>query len=311
MKAATARRVYFHGRRRDGNMQDFYGLNENETVSVAVPKMQKSIESAASCFSGVAFPTNNLQVGMLCMRTDKDNTVYKLVSVNPAAWTPILTTAGQASKLEGTRTIKLTGKAVGSVATDLSSDVTIKVTTVTADTATQAEKATTADIATNATNADNAKNAANAKKATQAEQASKLDHDVTVTLGGIITGSGTTNLSDDSFSVEISDVDPTLITVKNISTDNRLQDRYISTTSGSAARASDSGVDIDYGTSGSGSYTTTTWGYDNIEGVTAGEYTLQSLLQALVNASHNHQVTKKVTKYNCNCNCNCSTNDGE
>ncbi len=67
-------------------MQKFYHLNMQDYVNVAVPKMQKSIESAASNFSGNAFPTTNLQVGMFCMRTDDNNNIYKLISVNPATW---------------------------------------------------------------------------------------------------------------------------------------------------------------------------------------------------------------------------------
>lgn len=67
-------------------MQKFYPLNMQDYVNVAVPKMQKSIESAASNFSGNAFPTENLQVGMTCMRTDDENKLYKLTSLKPITW---------------------------------------------------------------------------------------------------------------------------------------------------------------------------------------------------------------------------------
>lgn len=66
--------------------QEFYPLNVQDAVNVAIPKMQKSMESAASNFSGTTFPTENLIVGMKCMRTDANNTVYKLVSLTPATW---------------------------------------------------------------------------------------------------------------------------------------------------------------------------------------------------------------------------------
>lgn len=140
-------------------MQEFSALNMTENAVTAIQKMQKSIESTASSFSGTAFPTENLQVGMLCMRTDLNNNIYKLTAVNPSKWEQVGVAAQTASKLESKRTIKLTGKAVGSTTTDLSGDVSIEVTAVTADTA------KTADSATNATNADNAKKAVSATKA--------------------------------------------------------------------------------------------------------------------------------------------------
>lgn len=43
-------------------------------------------------------------------------------------------------------------------------------------------------------------------------------------------------------------------------------------------------------------------------GVSANTYTLQSLLQELVNRSHHHIVEKRL--YNCNCDCNCNCGDG-
>jgi hypothetical protein len=42
-------------------------------------------------------------------------------------------------------------------------------------------------------------------------------------------------------------------------------------------------------------------------GVVAGTYTLQAILQSLVNRSHGHQVEKNL--YNCNCDCNCGGNN--
>lgn len=67
-------------------MQEFSALNMTENAVTAIQKMQKSIESTASNFSGVAFPTENLQVGMLCMRTDLHNNIYKLTSLDPVTW---------------------------------------------------------------------------------------------------------------------------------------------------------------------------------------------------------------------------------
>ncbi|MBO9150534.1 MAG: hypothetical protein J7E11_22455, partial [Escherichia coli] len=44
------------------------------------------IQSVASTFSGTAFPTTNLAVGMQCMRTDDSNNIYKLTSTSPVTW---------------------------------------------------------------------------------------------------------------------------------------------------------------------------------------------------------------------------------
>lgn len=41
-------------------------------------------------------------------------------------------------------------------------------------------------------------------------------------------------------------------------------------------------------------------------GVTTNAYTLQSLLQELVNRSHQHQIERRLSNCNCQCNCNCS-----
>ena len=57
----------------------------------------------------------------------------------------------------------------------------------------------------------------------------------------------------------------------------------------------------------SGSKTTRTY-FDTVGGLAAGTYTLQNLLQNLVNKSHTHS-TLTVTA-NCNCNCDCGDDCG-
>ena len=114
-------------------MQEYYPLNVQENVSVVIPKIQKSLESVSSCFSGSSFPTTNLQVGMLCMRTDDNNTLYKLVSTNPITWQSVGQEAVTAEKWANPISIKLTGKATSSaVDIDGSSNIDINVTDVTA-----------------------------------------------------------------------------------------------------------------------------------------------------------------------------------
>ena len=285
-------------------MQEFSALNMTENAVTAIQKMQKSIESTASNFSGVAFPTENLQIGMLCMRTDLNNNIYKLTSLDPATWEQVGVASETASKLESKRTIKLTGKAVGSTTTDLSGDVSIEVKAVTADTAKTADSATKATNATNATNADNAKKAVSAKNATNT---TKLDHDVNINLTGAVTGSATTNLADGTLNLQMAgDANQ----FKNITVSGSQQGlRYIDVETERA------GADIDSSwTEGSGNISTQYRRYECVANeFPAGTYSLQDILQRLVNACHRHYVRGITVKSNCYCKCDCacSNNDEE
>lgn len=283
-------------------MQEFSALNMTENAVTAIQKMQKSIESAASSFSGTAFPTENLQVGMLCMRTDLHNNIYKLTSLDPVTWEQVGVASKTASKLESKRTIKLTGKAVGSTTTDLSGDVAIEVKAVTADTA------KTADSATNATNADNAKKAVSATtadtatkavSATNATNATKLDHDVNINLTGAVTGSATTNLADGTLNLKMAGNANQFKNITVSGSQQRLKYIDVETT-----RAGD-GIDSSW-TEGIGDLSTQYRRYEcSANEFPAGTYSLQDILQRLVNACHRHYVRGITVKGNCNCNCNC------
>lgn len=52
-------------------MQKFTKFNASETLDKAIPKIYEDIQTVASSSSGTAFPTDNLQVGMTCYRTDE------------------------------------------------------------------------------------------------------------------------------------------------------------------------------------------------------------------------------------------------
>ena len=54
-------------------------------------------------------------------------------------------------------------------------------------------------------------------------------------------------------------------------------------------------------TTGSGSLTTTGYQFNYVTGIAAGTYTLQNLLQQLVNKSHTHTIQSRATKYDTNC----------
>ncbi len=280
-------------------MQEFYSLNEQDPVSTAIPKMQKSMESAASNFSGATFPTENLQVGMTCMRTDRNNRMYKLVSVDPATWEDMQAGADEAAKLAEARTIKLTGKAVGSVSTDFSKDVEINITSVTADTAAKAMTATSADTA---------KTAASADAADTANTAKKLDHAITVTLTGGATGRGTLDTSKTALDIPVT---VTSAAAQNIGVNASTQGTRWVDVPTTRASTLDGSVN-----EGSGNLTTNYRRYECTAGaIAAGTYSLNDILNRLIKNSHRHVVYGVKVLSNCNCdctsNCNCGNNDEE
>lgn len=67
-------------------MQEYNELVTTDACNTYLEKVDKNIQSVASTFSGTAFPTNNLKVGMQCMRTDDSNNIYKLTSTSPVTW---------------------------------------------------------------------------------------------------------------------------------------------------------------------------------------------------------------------------------
>lgn len=281
-------------------MQEFSALNMTENAVTAIQKMQKSIESTASNFSGAAFPTENLQIGMLCMRTDLNNNIYKLTAINPAKWEQVGVAATTATKLYTARTLKLTGKAVGSVSTDFSGDASINVTSVTADTAKKADSATTATTATNATNADNAKKAVSATSATSA---TKLDHNVNISLTGAVTGNVTTNLADGTLNLQMAgDANQ----FKNITVTGSQQPKKYIDLQTDRTSSIDSSL-----TEGSGDISKTYRRYECEDNeIPAGTYSLQDILQRLVNACHKHYIRGITVKSNCKCNCKCDCTGG-
>lgn len=69
-------------------MQKLTTFNPNETLDKAIPKLSDDILTVLSSSSGNAFPTDGLQVGMVCYRTDLGK-AYVLTSLenNNPVWT--------------------------------------------------------------------------------------------------------------------------------------------------------------------------------------------------------------------------------
>lgn len=65
--------------------QKFSIIGESEKVSNSYGKINFNDQTILSNSSGDVFPTVNLEVGMFCWRTDR-NELYQLTSLDPVIW---------------------------------------------------------------------------------------------------------------------------------------------------------------------------------------------------------------------------------
>lgn len=63
-------------------MQSFVAIDSATTLAASLAQILNNDKTIMSCSSGTAFPTTNLQVGMLCLRTDQ-NKLYQLQDTTP------------------------------------------------------------------------------------------------------------------------------------------------------------------------------------------------------------------------------------
>lgn len=61
-------------------MQKFTDFSANDYLNVGIPKLYDDILTVLSQSSGTSFPTTNLNVGMVCYRTDQKKT-YRLTEM--------------------------------------------------------------------------------------------------------------------------------------------------------------------------------------------------------------------------------------
>ena len=66
-------------------MQNFTDIPSSRTLSDSLIEILNNDKTAISCNSGTTFPTTNLQIGMLCYRTDLLK-LYQLIGTNPDNW---------------------------------------------------------------------------------------------------------------------------------------------------------------------------------------------------------------------------------
>ena len=65
--------------------QKFSIIGESEKVSNSFGKINFNDQTILSNSAGTVFPTTNLEVGMFCWRTDR-NELYQLISLDPVTW---------------------------------------------------------------------------------------------------------------------------------------------------------------------------------------------------------------------------------
>lgn len=65
--------------------QNFADILETDTLTASRSTINGNVRSVRSCMSGTVFPSTDLDVGMLCYRTDQSK-LYQLASTGPAVW---------------------------------------------------------------------------------------------------------------------------------------------------------------------------------------------------------------------------------
>lgn len=66
-------------------MQNYTEIPDSQTLESSRALLLANTKSTMSCFSGTTFPTADLQIGMLCLRTDQEK-LYELRSTGPDVW---------------------------------------------------------------------------------------------------------------------------------------------------------------------------------------------------------------------------------
>ena len=82
-------------------MQRYTEIQGSATLSESLPLILNNDKTALSCSAGTAFPTVNVQQGMLCFRTDQ-NKLYQCVNtIEPYEWRCVADANGDARNLDG------------------------------------------------------------------------------------------------------------------------------------------------------------------------------------------------------------------
>lgn len=263
-------------------MQKYKQLDPTEPLRTSIPSMQESLDSAASHFSGTAFPTENLFVGMHCVRTDL-NTEYVCTAINDGAatWqdvTNLSLHAGQAeTDGEGNNIVKVYLKKTDAESLYLK------------QTAAEGSYLKKSDAENTYYPKDSGESLAE-DVASNVQAVKDLQSSVNTDITGI--KDDISNLKSDVGSIDVS-------TKKFSVTASTQKERVVYGSGGNTSDSSSS--------SGSGNFSSVRFEFKATSGeIPEGTYELKDLLQRLVNAAHHHTIHKYTNYYNCNCNCDCN-----
>lgn len=293
-------------------MQKFINITPDMKLKDSRAPLVDNDLTVASHYAAGAFPTQNLVVGMECYRTDLKKK-YRLTKLNPATWEDVLTPS--------------------------------EITKVKVNNAVQADKASVADSAKTCTG-----NSATASVAAKLARDGNTGIPMTFKWAGQAgqpswlwgSNDGTTHqvYNPANFNVnhaKVADSASVAAKLQNARTINGIPFDGTKNIEIDVSGDFDANTSLKFGQGSTQRYKQfgnielvneyETSSGDNLQqwdrylryyfrthaGIGAGTYTLQNILQKLINNSHTHTIHREF--YNCKCDCNCdwtdSDNDGE
>lgn len=139
-------------------MQNYKNIEASDIVRDSRETINNNIKTAISCNSGTAFPVDDVEIGMLCYRTDK-GALYQMTSLH--TWTRVILDSAIDTSLSTSSTNTVTNKAIttgiNSVSTALSDfeDVVVDTYAKTANLATVATSGSYNDLSNKPTKVSN------------------------------------------------------------------------------------------------------------------------------------------------------------
>lgn len=82
-------------------MQRYTEIPGSATLSESLPLILNNDKTSLSCSAGTAFPTVNVQQGMLCFRTDQNKLYQCVTAMEPYEWRCVADANGNARNLDG------------------------------------------------------------------------------------------------------------------------------------------------------------------------------------------------------------------
>lgn len=233
-------------------MQNYTEIASSSTITSSRSLLLNNDKSIMSCFSGTAYPTTNLQVGMLCYRTDTGK-LYQLTDATNKTWVEIANTSRNLSDAVDGK-LNLSGGTVTGV-TRFNANIA----------ATSATTGTV--IVTGGMGVSGSVYAASfvGPLAGNANTASTLATGRTIALSGAVTGTATTFNGSNNITIPVTEVSASYLT-GTINT-SRLTGTYNISISGNAATASSTGTLTGFSTTRNNSTPWLIYGSSGTEGV--------------------------------------------